>query len=82
MHLNLPKKSYNIVFDILIYDHFFSIFLPALAFGLGFLPPLPPATTTKLAYLLLNFILLRALPLGFFFDFSYLSTFGVYFLTF
>jgi hypothetical protein len=53
-----------------------------LALGLGFFPPLPPATTTKLAYLLLNFILLRALPLGFFFALSYFSTLGVYFLTF
>jgi len=57
-------------------------FLPALAFGDGFFPPLPPATTTKLAYLLLNFYLLRALPFGIFLALSYLSTLGVCFLTY
>ena len=64
-----------------IFHYFFSSFLPAFALGLGFFPPLPPTTTTKLAYLLLNFYLFKALPLGHFFAFSYLSTLGVYFLT-
>jgi len=53
-----------------------------LALGDGFLAALPPAlATTKLAYLLLNFYLFKALPLGDFFAFSCLSTFGVCFLT-
>ena len=56
-------------------------FLPALAFGDGLLAALPPTATTKFAYLLLNFILLRHLPLGLFLAFSYFSTLGVYFLT-
>jgi len=56
-------------------------FLPALAFGLGLLAPLPPAATTRLAYLLLNFYLFKALPFGIFLALSILSTFGVCFLT-
>ena len=76
------KYSFNILINyLMIFNHFFSIFLPALAFGEGLLAALPPTATTTLAYLLLNFYLFKPLPLGCFLALSCLSTLGVCFLT-